>query len=852
MVDGGDVFAATPMSCSNYLYRNYDNVGSSYLTSSSDSYVMQTISYQTSSSASNWPTNSPVAPTRNGYSFDGGYIGSTQYLNSSLAGARTAPASCSNFLSHWTLTGCAGGVDNIDYSPPTSVTTAGTTSVSSSGWTVELNTNRQLSGYWACSNIPGGYNAAYGYSTAVYGAMSASATTGNYCWCRLNKVGSLSGAAWVGPMNGYSYTQWVYSGTNNTSCSTNNNCATYCANKAAGTANTSTLFRKTLYGQNCPFTIQYDNTSGHTNSTLTPTSYTYETAPVTLPVPVPSNSSEAFAGWYTSSSFSGSPVTTISQTTSDTANKHYYAKWVSTYNVSYNCGTGGSGTPPATHSCGAGLSCTASSTVGSCSKPGDAFRKWNCTGGGNTFDAELGDAFTMPSAAVICTAQWSCDTGYDYFIDFNQDGKLNANLFATDNMSIPINTALNGSATTTNSNYVPGEWEANFVYGKVRGSAVCTSNSSGGVSPGYTIGQYCWCAANMYMLDGDSTYYGFPVNWMAMGAYGFTYSGIEECAKLCPEDCSKVFGDNTGLDWRGKLYGQEKEICVTHIYDIKYWNVEENASYGSNVSWPQNYPVKPSVYTIISPSFAISRPDRSDCYYMDKWCENGALSLNCAWPKVVALGSTGDKDFYAKWLDKNYTITLNKNGGTGVLSFHYTSTGNNNSSLTTSCCGIGSPNLGLPPAWGANNTLAKTGNVFTGWSPSSNVVCNTNRTITAQWCACSGATCTPGTNVSSCSMTGTVTDNQCNYSFSCGSGYNYNNSSSGTGSAAAGSCPAVTSPACSGNILDLVWYRETTGATPLYQNPNPSTCQYGGNMSPLVPPTKPGYTFGGWTVTTQR
>ena len=562
---------------------------------------------------------------------------------------------------------------------------------------------------------------------------------------------------------------------------------------------------------------------------------------MTLPTPVPSNSSEAFAGWYTSSSFSGSPVTTISQTTSDTANKHYYAKWVSTYNVSYNCGTGGSGTPPATHSCGAGLTCTVASTAGGCSKPGDTVRGWSCSYGGSSHDYALGGSFTMPSSAVTCTAQWNCDTGYDYFIDFNQEGKLDASYSATDSMFVGIDANLDGLATTQYSGYAPGEWETSFSYGKVRGSAVCTSNSSGGVSPGYTVGPYCWCAANMYKLDGESTYYGFPVNWMAMGVYGFTYSSIEECAKLCPEDCSKVFGDNTGLDWRGKLYGKEKEICVTHIYDIKYWNVEENASYGSNVSWPQNYPVKPSVYTIISPSFAISRPDRSDCYYMDKWCENSALSLNCAWPKVVALGSTGDKDFYANWEQTVYNITVNKNSGSGTLVVN----GQNLTNSNTATCTCGSSVT--MPTWGtADNMMTRSGKRFSGWSTSS-FTCNQNRTVNAQWCTC--GTCTAGSNVSSCSMTGTVTDNQCNYNFSCAGGYNYNGSASGSGSF--GAC-AGTSPSCSGNVLDLVWYKETTGATPLYQNPNPSTCQYGGNMSPLVAPTKPGYTFGGWTVTTQR
>ncbi len=327
---GAEQYANANSGCEIDLYRAYDNTDSSYLyyTDLADTVSLGDVSYVGGYA---WPTTGLVAPTRNGYSFDGYYMGNTQYYSSSMTSVTNAPQACMDggLLAYWTLEGCPAGVDNIDYSPPTRVTTAETIPVSSSGWTVVLNTDRQLSGYWACSNIPGGYDVTYGYSTAAYNAMSANAATGDYCWCRLDRVDSFNGTAWVGPRFGYGSTQWVYSGMSNPSCSgsTRNGCATYCATMAAGTADANTSFRKTLYGQNCPFTIQYHNTSGHTNTTLMPTSYTYEDTPVDLLRPVPSNNSEEFAGWYTSPDLSGSPVERISQTTSDTENKHYYAKW---------------------------------------------------------------------------------------------------------------------------------------------------------------------------------------------------------------------------------------------------------------------------------------------------------------------------------------------------------------------------------------------------------------------------------------------------------------------------------------------------------------------------------------------
>ena len=102
-------------------------------------------------------------------------------------------------------------------------------------------------------------------------------------------------------------------------------------------------------------------------------------------------------------------------------------------------------------------------------------------------------------------------------------------------------------------------------------------------------------------------------------------------------------------------------------------------------------------------------------------------------------------------------------------------------------------------------------------------------------------------------MTGTVTNNACNYSFNCNSGYNYSNSSSGTGSTAAGSCPAsVISPACSGNIINLDWTTgssESTVSIPAYCTYGElSTAGPGLAMTPIQQPTKTGYTFNGWNI----
>ena len=71
------------------------------------------------------------------------------------------------------------------------------------------------------------------------------------------------------------------------------------------------------------YTITY-HLHGGTNNTSNPASYTVETETITLQDPT--KEGFLFAGWYTSSTFNGTAVTSI--TKGSTGNKTYYAKWI--------------------------------------------------------------------------------------------------------------------------------------------------------------------------------------------------------------------------------------------------------------------------------------------------------------------------------------------------------------------------------------------------------------------------------------------------------------------------------------------------------------------------------------------
>ena len=102
-----------------------------------------------------------------------------------------------------------------------------------------------------------------------------------------------------------------------------------------GSTNNTTYYAYFKLNQ---YTITYNLNGG--SGTMTPTTYTIETA--TFNLPTPTKAGCTFEGWYTTSNFSGSKVTQI--TKGSTGNKTFYAKWTAnanTHNITYTAqGTG--------------------------------------------------------------------------------------------------------------------------------------------------------------------------------------------------------------------------------------------------------------------------------------------------------------------------------------------------------------------------------------------------------------------------------------------------------------------------------------------------------------------------------
>ncbi|WP_099464676.1 MULTISPECIES: InlB B-repeat-containing protein [Parabacteroides] len=78
-----------------------------------------------------------------------------------------------------------------------------------------------------------------------------------------------------------------------------------------------------------PYTLNYDLNGGGTFAITPDATYTIEKTPYVLPVPKPKTENITFKGWYNNPGLTGDPITTIAK--GDISNKHYYAKWVTTY-----------------------------------------------------------------------------------------------------------------------------------------------------------------------------------------------------------------------------------------------------------------------------------------------------------------------------------------------------------------------------------------------------------------------------------------------------------------------------------------------------------------------------------------
>lgn len=432
-----------------------------------------------------------------------------------------------------------------------------------------------------------------------------------------------------------------------------------------------------------------------------PVIYTKGTSTITLPTPT--KDGYTFVGWYTSSSFSGSAVTTIA--TGSTGNKTFYAKWAPKscpagkyytttatecqpcpagsycpgFSVNSNPGTAniGATTCPSSYPNSISTSIEGARSINDCYKEvtescsvlaptsvtwpngtmtqdstGTAMQFYNSSekvlaSGCAIPDVRVGGPSTLSElqTAINNNSDLSCNAGYHP--EYVNSTYANADYTVSNWYCRAHNDAYNSPDVT---GLDPGDWKVVIGGGTVKGRSVCSFTHGGG-SPLPTISQnhygpYCWCQATSFTPTSGSAQ-SVTDQWFLGTWYGGVTSSNTNCETDCAAICGSAYVRHDSLSTRYMW----ATICRATTYNISY--VLNSGTQASDPYTTYNGDILP---------LTLKNPTRLG-YTFAGWCDNSGLTQNCSTTKTITAGTTGDKTYYAKWTPTNYTITYNTSSG---------------------------------------------------------------------------------------------------------------------------------------------------------------------------------------------
>jgi len=363
--------------------------------------------------------SSVTVPTRTGYSFMGYYTGTGASGNMiyDSSGNLSASGAINSNISLYAMWGVAITFDKQSGSGGTSSITA-TVGFAMPEITQPSRTGYTFGGYYTST---GGGGTQY-YISGAISCMSVRAcdltgattlyakwTANTYSVTLDNQSATAAGTASVQATYGSAMptltslptkTGYIFDGYYT---ETNGGGTKYYTASGTSARNCDFTSAKTLYAKWTinAYTVTL-NTNGGTINSGNITEYTPGTA-VTLPTDV-TRAGYTFGGWYESSTFSGTAVTSISST--DTGNKTYYAKWTGkAYNITVNC-NGGSGPSSTTYTV---AESTQTKTISNPTRSNFTFNGWTitCSGG---LPIISGTTLTIPANCygdITMTAKWN-------------------------------------------------------------------------------------------------------------------------------------------------------------------------------------------------------------------------------------------------------------------------------------------------------------------------------------------------------------------------------------------------------------------------------------------------------------
>jgi uncharacterized repeat protein (TIGR02543 family) len=426
----------------------------------------------------------------------------------------------------------------------------------------------------------------------------------------------------------------------------------------------------TLYAEwsEYSFTVTYSSDDGstiYTTQTVNSPAVTVGTLSV-----APMQSGLFFVGWFTAPAGAGSPFTADTPVTSDIT---VYAAWsaVPVYTVTFDTDDG---------------SAVASQNIpenGLVTQPADPVNAGYSFGGWYTDETltELWDFDTDAiTAAITIYAKWN---SHNYTVTYYLDNGVT--LHTTQNVISPALTVGTLPVAPTEPHYYFAGW--------------FTAPNGGGTV--FTAGT---------PVNGDLTVYAawsavpvYPVTFDTNGGSVVDSQNIPENG-LVTEPAAPVrtgysfggwYADETLIDpWN---FGTDSITSATTIH-AKWTQI----SYTLTCHYNNGTGSNPANYTVVTPTFSLTAPTR-DGYTFGGWYDNAELTGSAV--TDISIGSTGNREYWAKWTPKTYIVTFLSNGGTG--------------SPTTQNFLFGTPAI-----LEANSFTPPAGAEFMGWStdPASTVV----------------------------------------------------------------------------------------------------------------------------------
>ena len=612
------------------------------------------------------------APTRTGYTFGGWHAEAG--LTTLVSGAQSPTADATLYakwnVGTYTLTYTYNGATGGNSTVSSSFTTGGTaitlpsptrTGYTFGGWYAEVGLTTLVSGaqsptanatLFAKWNA-GTYTLTYTYNGATGGnsTVSSSFTTG--------------GTAITLPSptrTGYNFGGWFSD--------------VAFTNSVTGTQTPSA--DATLYAKwnNGIYTLTYNYNGATAGNGTAADSFTTGGTAITLPSPT--RTGYTFGGWYADAGL----TTLVSGAQSPTASGTLFAKWnAGTYTLTYtyNGATGGNSTATSSFTTGG-----TAITLPSPTRTGYTFGGWHADAGLTT----VVSGAQSPTANATLFAKWDAGT---YTLTYTYNGATGGNSISSASFTTGATAITLPSPTRTGYNF--GGWFAEIGL---------TTLVSGAQSPTANATLFAKWDAGTYTLT--YTYNG-ATGGNANATASYTTGGTAITLPTPTRTGYTFSGWFAELAFTTAVTGAQTPSANATIY-AKYTAINYGLTYNSNSATSGAVPVDAANYNIGSKASVAGNSGNlaRTGYSFAGWTLNSGGTGTVYNSGDSLLFGAASQVLYAKWTPNTYTITYNANGATGVQA-------NSSDSYTTA---------GSAVTLSAVGTMAKTGYNFGGWSTTAN------------------------------------------------------------------------------------------------------------------------------------